>query len=111
MRSLPIYDLLLSKILSKDESYGMDEELRTNKVLLYSDVYISSFMDGEKIENMGLPAGTLVVAVNRGKREIVPRGKTVLKGGDKLTVLCNQGDMAEVDSILKEICRSEGKVR
>ena len=111
MRSLPIYDLLLSKILSKDETYGMDEELRTNKVLLYSDVYISSFMDGEKIENMGLPAGTLVVAVNRGKREIVPRGKTVLKGGDKLTVLCNQGDMAEVDSILKEICRSEGKVR
>ena len=111
MRSLPIYDLLLSKILSKDESYGMDEELRTNKVLLCSDVYISSFMDGEKIENMGLPAGTLVVAVNRGKGEIVPRGKTVLKGGDKLTVLCNQGDMAEVDSILKEICRSEGKVR
>lgn len=106
MGSLPIYEQLLKRILSTGQDYGMDENLCTNKVLIYSDVYISSFMDGEKIESMNLPAGALVVAVNRGKKEIVPRGKTVLKGGDKLTVLCNQGDMAEVDDILKAICRS-----
>ena len=40
-----------------------------------ADVYISSYMDGEKVENMKLPAGSLVVAVNRGNAEIVQIGR------------------------------------
>lgn len=107
MGSLPIYEQLLGRMLDNSEELGMDDSLKRNKVLLYSDVYISSYMDGEKVENMKLPAGSLVVAVNRGNAEIVPRGNTVLKGGDRLTVLCNQGDMADVDETLRMLCRME----
>ncbi len=111
MGSRPIYDRLLERLLAKSEDLGMDDSLKSNKVLLYSDVYIFGYMDGKKIEKMKLPAGSLVVAVNRGNEEIVPRGNTVLRGGDKLTVLCNQGDMAEVDEMLKLLCRTEGEDR
>ena len=49
----------LGRMLDNSEELGMDDSLKRNKVLLYSDVYISSYMDGEKVENMKLPAGSL----------------------------------------------------
>ncbi len=85
----------------------MTDQLRRNKVLLESDVYISSIMDGRRLKEMKLPRGCLVVSVLRGPEELVPGGDTELKGGDRLTVLCNQGRMDEADRILKKMCRTE----
>lgn len=42
---------------------------------------------GKKLRELGLPEGTLVVAVRRGKRTIVPRGETELVEGDRLTII------------------------
>lgn len=101
----PIYDQLLHRMLAKGGKYGTDEETRSHKVLLESDVYIGSRMDGEKIEKMLLPPGCLVVSVQREQKEIVPSGSTVLAGGDKLVLLCSQGDVPVVEEKLNNICR------
>lgn len=101
----PIYEQLLQRMLSKGLDYGTTEESRSHKVLLESEVYIGSRMDGEKIEAMLLPAGCLVVSVEREHREIVPHGSTVLAGGDKLVLLCSQGDVQKVEEKLDNICR------
>ena len=105
--SVPIYQQLLERMLRKDPDCGMTDQLRRNKVLLESDVYISSIMDGRRLKEMKLPRGCLVVSVLRGPEELVPGGDTELKGGDRLTVLCNQGRMDEADRILKKMCRTE----
>lgn len=102
----PVYDQLLHRMLSKGSDYGTDEETRSHKVLLESDVYFGSRMDGEKIEKMLLPPGCLVVSVQREQKEIVPSGSTVLAGGDKLVLLCSQGDVTLVNEKLNNICRS-----
>ena len=70
-----------------------------------AQVYIGSRMDGEKIEKMLLPPGCLVVSVERENKEIVPSGSTVLRGGDKLILLCSQGDVQKVEEKLDNICR------
>lgn len=101
----PIYDQLLQRMLAKREDYGTTEESSNRKVLMESDVYIGSLMDGEKIEKMLLPKGCLVVSVQREHREIVPGGSTVLCGGDKLIILCSTGDVHMVDEKLENICR------
>ena len=101
----PIYDQLLSRMLAKRASYGTTEETRGHKVLMEAQVYIGSRMDGEKIEKMLLPPGCLVVSVERESREIVPSGSTVLRGGDKLILLCSQGDVQKVEEKLDNICR------
>lgn len=106
MKGKPIYDQLLQRMLAKGTAYGTTEESRSHKVLLESDVYIGSRMDGEKIEAMLLPSGCLVVSVQRENREIVPHGSTVLKGGDRLILLCSQGDVPIVEEKLNNICRS-----
>lgn len=101
----PVYDQLLERMLEKGGSCGTTEESRGHKVLIESQVYIGSRMDGEKIEKMLLPAGCLVVSVQRDKREIVPGGETVLLGGDKLILLCSQGDVHRVEEKLFNICK------
>ena len=106
LKGQPIYDQLLYRMLSKDSDYGTTEETGSHKVLLESDVYIGSPMDGEKIEEMLLPPGCLVVSVQRDKHEIVPSGSTMLKGGDKLVLLCSQSFVEVVEEKLNNICKS-----
>lgn len=106
LKGEPIYDQLLDRMLSGGKKHGTTKETRSHKVLLESQVYIGSRMDGEKIEKMLLPKGCLVVSVQREKREIVPSGSTVLQGGDKLILLCSHGDVHIVEEKLKNICKT-----
>lgn len=101
----PIYEQLLQRMLAGGGDYGTTEETDGRKVLIESDVYIGSLMDGEKIESMLLPKGCLVVSVQRDRKEIVPGGGTVLRGGDKLVILCSTGDVHRVEEKLDNICR------
>ena len=101
----PIYDQLLERMLSGGKKHGTSKETKGHKVLLESQVYIGSRMDGEKIEKMLLPKGCLIVSVQREKKEIVPSGSTILKGGDKLILLCSQGDVHIVEEKLNNICK------
>ncbi len=48
------------------------------------EVPIGASLDGKQVMDLGLPAGVLVVLVERGPEEIVPRGTTVLEHGDRL---------------------------
>ena len=101
----PIYDQLLERMLSGTSSLGMTKKLKKQKVLLESDVYVGSIMDGSRIARMHLPEGVLVISVVRGTEELVPSGETVLHGGDQLTLLCNEGDMARINDRLDMVCR------
>lgn len=105
LKAEPIYDQLLSRMLKKGIDDGLTEESVNKKVLIETDVYIGSRMDGEKIEAMLLPKGCLVVSVQRENKEIIPSGSTRLKGGDRLILLCSSGDVHKVDEKLNNICK------
>ena len=53
---------------------------------------------GKKLRELGLPEGTLVVAVRRGKRTIVPRGETELVEGDRLTIIGESEALQELQA-------------
>ena len=55
---------------------------------------------------MLLPKGCLVVSVQRGSSEIVPDGTTVLTGGDKLLIICSDGDVRRVEEKLYYLCKT-----
>ncbi len=48
------------------------------------EVPVGASLDGRQVMDLGLPAGVLVVLVERGPDEIVPRGTTPLERGDRL---------------------------
>ncbi len=111
----PIYDTLLDRLLVKNrESKSSLHEgevsghtrAHRRKVLVESEVYIGSLMDGGKVEKMLLPKGCLIVSVDRNGKEFVPHGQTVLLGGDKLVFFCAEADVAAVESKLDKICKT-----
>ena len=103
----PIYNQLLDRILAKQ----VIEEGRANvkrdrkKVLVETPVYFGSEADGLRVSELLLPKGTLIVSLTREEEEIVPHGATIIRGGDRLVVLCNSDETAAVDARLDEACR------
>ena len=62
---------------------------------------------GKKISELGLPSDVMIIAIQRGKETIIPRGDTVLTIGDVI-VLCAE-KTKEIQPIdLKEITIGEG---
>ncbi len=62
---------------------------------------------GRKISSLGIPKDAIIVAIQRDKETIIPRGDAVLKSGD-LLVICAEKvkDIQPID--LKEITIGEG---
>lgn len=109
----PIYDQLLKKRLGKASSG--DNITRTDaekggepnrKIIIDSEVYIGSYMDGKTLDKIELPHGSLVLTIFRDGEEIIPGGGTVIKGGDELEILCRNADIAATDMRLEARCRT-----
>lgn len=114
---VPVYDQLLDRRLRairKSESSAAERAVaksavadgENRKIVRAFDVYVGSLMDGATIEMMELPKGCLVVSVVRHEREVVPYGGTVLRGGDKIYVVCDERDLVRLTERIDEICRT-----
>lgn len=124
----PIYNQLLERILSNrvieegrasasrrrsgtaasdGTAGGKTRGGRSNakKVLVETPVYFGAAADGIRVSELSLPKGTLIVSLTRDGEEIVPHGESVIRGGDRLVVLCNSDETAIVDDMLDEKCR------
>jgi voltage-gated potassium channel len=62
---------------------------------------------GKKIVDLGLPKDVMIVAIQRGKETIIPRGDTVLNPGD-LIVMCAEKTKDVQPVEIKEIVINEG---
>ena len=58
--------------------------------------------EGPAIRDLALPAGAVITLVTRGKEVLSPKGGTVLKGWDQVTVLAHAKDEATVRAALIE---------
>jgi Trk K+ transport system NAD-binding subunit len=56
---------------------------------------------GKQIVEIGLPRGVLIVLVSRGEEFLVPSGGTVLEAGDKLLVLAEKSELADIRALFK----------
>lgn len=98
----PIYNQLLDRLLEKQ---GHKTEPRGDKILVEVDIYFGSEMDGKPLSQLEAPKGSLVVSVERDGKELIPNGQTILQGGDKLVILCDEYHIARVESVLDRKCK------
>lgn len=54
----------------------------------------------KQIKDIKLPQGILILAILRGDKAILPSGDTVLKSGDRVTVLCSRQSIEELEKIM-----------
>lgn len=82
LREPPIYDALLQRELD-----GAAETQRPESALMLElDVHPGAPFVGRRVADIGLPAGVLIVAIERRGADVVATGSTLLAAGDRLAI-------------------------
>lgn len=102
LHSRPIYESLLERLLARGE--GQEAYVHGQKVLLEYVVEKGSALDGARIADVEWPKGCLIVAVQRGAKELIPRGKTTLQMGDVLVAMTDEELQAGMNEHLEGLC-------
>ncbi|AKP68247.1 ClC family H(+)/Cl(-) exchange transporter [Companilactobacillus ginsenosidimutans] len=96
----PIYEALKERLTLNSEYL--------NRVSKYSDrieipVYEGSPIDGMIIREISFPKEVLVIGIYRGERQIIPRGDTMIKSGDRIVMMVNAAQRAKYKRRLTEL--------
>ena len=101
VRSEPIYESLLANLLQEEEQpvYAGGQKVLSEFVIMGG-----SALENRTVMEIDLPDNCLLVAVDRGGKEFIPKGKTCLMAGDKLTVMADERDAGYVHDKMKNLC-------
>ncbi len=106
LRSKPIYESLLERLLKKR---GVELPISPGKKVLKEFVVAhGSDADGRLISEVNWPKHCLLVAVQRGGEEFIPKGQTRLLASDLLVTLTDEGDCTAVYEEMEDICKFKG---
>lgn len=104
LKSEPIYDSLLGRLLEGKEKKNGGGAPGRQKMLSEFVIMSGSVLEGRMVMDIHWPGNCLLVAVERGGKELIPRGKTRLEAGDRLTVLTDERDAGYVHDKLENLC-------
>jgi H+/Cl- antiporter ClcA len=100
----PIYEALLERIVGNGEKVKTSTKIGG---LLEVPVEFGSFAAGRTISEISWPSGTLIVRIQRGDKEIVPRGNVCIMPGDYLIVLSSEQTYKDNNLCIRKICNVE----
>jgi CIC family chloride channel protein len=80
----PVYEALLERDLMRAEKGQPD---LGGTLLLDLTIAPGAPFDGKRVRELGLPPGSIIIAVRRGGREEVPTADSQLGAGDQISVL------------------------
>lgn len=103
MKSVPIYESLLERLLKKKGIEPEGEE--DGKLLREYAVMMGSELENKCIRDIVWPEKCLLVAVKSGGRELIPHGDTRLRASDMLVILTHEKYGAEVHDEIERLCR------
>jgi trk system potassium uptake protein TrkA len=91
-----VLDLINEHVNARD--YSILTKLRNGELeLVKLTVPAGSPAGGKRIVEIGLPRGSIVVAVERkGHDLVIPSGETALEAGDEVVVMCKQDNRLDV---------------
>lgn len=101
--SRPIYESLLDRLLLRRGEKLPKEQ--GEKMLMHFAVSRGSRIEDLTIGEVRWPENCLLVAVERGSQEIIPRGKTRLLAGDVIVTMTDERDEARIHDEMEELCR------
>ena len=99
LKSEPIYESLLGRILDGKDGRGEGQKVLSEYVIMGGSV-----LEGRMVMDITWPGNCLLVALEREGVEMIPRGKTRLMAGDKLTVMTDERDMGYIHDKMENLC-------
>ena len=101
---VPIYEYLLENLLKKNE---IIKQNTSKKILINAVVQPGSFIDNKKISEIKWPSNCLIVSIDRGVDEVLPKGSTKLRSGDNLEILLNENEFINDYDLITRLCLTE----
>lgn len=102
LKSEPIYESLLGRILAKNGFKESDDA--DHKVLRGFAVGTGSLAASKLVKDIPWPDHCLIVTLNRGDEEIIARGSTEILAGDKIIALIDDNYLGMVTESIQLIC-------
>ncbi len=102
--SKPIYESLLDSFLAGRGGSTENEDNVKQKILTNFVVKKGSKPDGAMIKEIDWPDHCLMVSVQRGTEELIPKGSTRLMAGDIIVTMTDKRDMAAIHEKMEAIC-------
>jgi len=99
LKSRPIYEDLLNRILARGKQELLEEYQDSNTVLEVV-VCVGSALDEKQIKDIKWPKHCLLINIKRGEAEIVPRGGTKVVAGDYLNFITSERRAPKLKEIL-----------
>ncbi|QAS27748.1 ClC family H(+)/Cl(-) exchange transporter [Lactiplantibacillus plantarum] len=87
----PIYEALLEKLIQPrlPEHSGIQDRLEF-------PIFEGSKLEGHQVRDFKWPAESLLIAIRRGERQVIPHGDTLMRAGDTLIILTDRDNRAWV---------------
>ena len=104
LKSMPIYDFLLNNILKKNNKPYFSKENR-NKIIITNVIQYNSKIENHTIKEITLPSNALIISIKRGLNSIVPKGTTLLKAGDEISILTDLKDESKIREIINNLTK------
>ena len=91
-----------------EEWHTAKDEQQLKEVLLHDDNFISLFLSPDEkagrlidkyIKELRFPEGCLIAMLQRGGHIIVPKGNTLLKTDDRLTIIGDSKSIKELEKL------------
>lgn len=100
LRSEPIYESLLNRLIPGEGDKGGS----TQKVLDEYVIMGGSVLEGRSVMEIHWPKNCLIVSLERDGKEMIPKGKTRLQAGDRLTVMTDERDAGYIHDKMENLC-------
>lgn len=109
LKSTPIYESLLERLLKKQGKTMSDPEMVNHgqKVLTEFAIMQGSVLEGAHISDIEWPEHCLIVAIQRGTEELLPKGKTTLQMGDIIVTMTDETTVPIVHDRMEVLCREQ----
>lgn len=107
VKSEPIYESLLNRLLAGQKSVSGEKSSDSaagQKILSEFVIMSGSVLVDRTVMEIHWPKNCLLVALERDGKEIIPRGKTRLMAGDRLTVMTDERDAGYIHDKLENLC-------
>ena len=87
----PIYEALLEKLTQPKlpEHSGVQDRLEF-------PIFEGSVLEGHQVRDFKWPRESLLIAIRRGERQVIPHGDTLMRAGDTLIILTDRSNRAWV---------------
>ena len=101
LKSPPVYEALLENQQKEAGSAGLPDEGRATTVEMV--VHHGSLASDKRIRDLDFPDNCLLIGIHRDGKDIIPRGNTLIRANDHVTVLTHLHEEASCREALAKL--------